>query len=212
VKSKLYPDKEEGEVKRFIGGTEHVCPFGALAERHGKVSYMRARNPDFSLTSDVGDFVKSDQQALVILLPKGSGSLEEARHRTDQYFLVIARVLLKLQFPKTSPQESDRIIRAQFLPYMGKDSLQEVFLSFRGQALYLIYMGPEYEPNEAGVPHARYAPHPMLVMTRHKDVYDATKEHPMVFAEVRRRMREAMGGVYDASARFLDQKPEIVEP
>lgn len=209
---KQRPDPTLGEVKGFVGGTEHVCPFGTLAQRSGDVSYMRARNPDFSLTPGVVDFLKSDNKALVIILPQGSGSLEEARRRTDQYFLAIARVLVKAQESKIPAKEMEDVIQTQFLPYMGRDSIQHVFLSFRGHALFLIYMGPEYLANEEGVPHARYAPHPMLVMTRHQDVSDAQSEHPRVFEEVRRRMREAMGGIYDASERFLDQNPEIQEP
>lgn len=211
MKSKSSPDI--AEARSFVGSTAHVCPFGTRAEREGNVLYARAQAPNFTLSASVLDFVKNpDKEALIIVLPRENNGLERARVRTNDYYLAIARVLIKDQDRKLTFPEIEAIIREQFVPHMGRDAEQHLFLSFRNRALYLIYMGPEYQPNAEGVPHARYSPVPMLVMTRHEDVFNAKRDHPRVFDEVRERMRAAMGGIYDASERFLEQDPEIIEP
>lgn len=218
-KRRISPKKRlEGEIeadaRAFVDSNLHICPFGKMAEREGQVAYavIDKKDVEGSTKEAVKAFLRS-KSAAVLVFPEVIHGLETSEEVAIEIMLAAATHIGKALNPQLSMQE----VRAEVEEEIGihlKDPYSNYNPVMRADYhngepsnIFAGFMGPCYKRG-----HTRWAPRPMVVLTWAFDIDLATEENPKWTNLVRKRMRKAFGGDYDANALFLDEKPFVTEP
>ena len=179
-------------VRDYLKSGSVVCHF-ARAYAEG-IIYTQVRDniPTEDVRGPILQFVEGDGYALTFIF-ESDPPHKQARERAVETFIRLSRILFLDHLRGTLEDWATNVneIRKCFSP----TSKLNPFLVSRSGPLFSIAMGPQYQER-----HPRYAPHSILVVTRHSDV--STVEDIDV-QKIRERITERMGSLYDADELYL---------
>lgn len=206
---------ERGQARDFIGGTEHVCPFGTLAERNGEVAYGRIEEGrvEKSIKKALEAMLEGKKKTAVLMFPENGRDFEESKADAIRYMVAAGTILTATLYPDVTPQQIREALEIQVAAVIRDENSNKTPhlaaihpITGVPDHIFTIFMGPCYQR-----PHARWAPYPMLVLTWAVDVQQVSLLQAEIVNAIHAKIRRIHGGRYDADLLVVPQVPDVVE-
>ncbi len=180
-------------VKEFFESGRSVCPF--TKKYANQVSYVCVPDDTTLDKNPVLDFIADPTiMALTYVFESDKGTHQEEHSRAIEVFKKLYLSLFLTEHGQAAKEHLSQL-EGELNKAFSPSSDINPFLSYNSQPLFSIAMNPLYDQN-----HPRWAPHPIIVITKHSDVEAVPKP---VVDSIRGKMLERIGKLYDADELYI---------
>lgn len=201
-------------ARAFVGSTHHVCPFGTMAEKQGDVVYAvissdKRQDPWIKILKPLEELL-AGKKALILAFPKRVTDMGESEELTYSYSEQLAIAAARINNPGVKVSDLKKAVYDEYTSVLRDPVLSPNIAAPDSEfglpnSLVVTFMGPCYEDPT----HARYAPHPMLIVTTGLDIAISQLQKPGTVKAIRKRITDRFGGIYDIDRVFVDFDPVI---